>query len=75
MLALMQRSKKILVGKNEICEFSRFGKGLFPELIRLGFPAVFWGGAWRAHVDNIDAWLKWVTVPGRPQKDVPEDWG
>ena len=68
----MKKSDKILVGKSEICAYARMGKGLFPELIKKGFPAVFWGGARRAHADNIETWMKAATMPRGPQRDIPE---
>jgi hypothetical protein len=69
----MEKSSRILVGKAEICRFAGFSKGLFPDLLSLGFPAVFWGGAWRAHTDNIESWMRQATVPAGPQKDIPEE--
>lgn len=67
------KSKRILVGKTEICIFAGVGKNLFPELITRGFPAVFWGGKWRAHGDNVEAWMRTMTLPAGPQSDVEDE--
>lgn len=67
-----RRSNRILVGKTEICAFAGFGKGLFPELLQRGFPAVYWGGAWRAHTENIETWMRSATIPSGPQQDLPD---
>jgi len=68
----MSESNKILRGKTEICSYTKVGKDLFPDLIARGFPAVYWGGAWRAHTDNIDTWMRAATIPSGPQQDLPD---
>ncbi len=68
-----KKSGRILVGKSEICTYAGVGKGLFPDLIARGFPAVFWGGAWRAHAENIEKWMQQATWPTGPQRDIPEE--
>lgn len=68
-----KKSERILVGKAEICCFAGIGQRLFPEVIEKGFPAVYWGGKWRAHADNVEAWMKSATIPRGPQTDLPEE--
>lgn len=68
----VQKSEKILAGKAEICIYAGIGQGLFPVLIKKGFPAVYWGGKWRAHADNIEKWMQRATLPAGPQEDVEE---
>jgi len=65
----MQKSEKILVGKEEICSYAGFSCGVFQEMLNIGFPAVKFAGAWRAHVQNIDDWTQVVTRPTGPQQD------
>jgi len=70
----MEKSDRILVGRSEICIYSGFGKSHFAELIKMGFPAIFWGGKWRAHTENIEAWMQSATRPrGVPQDVMEED--
>lgn len=57
----------------EICTYSKFGVNMFPELIARGFPAVFWGGAWRAHADNIETWMQWATLPAGLHQDIEKN--
>ncbi|MCF8094453.1 MAG: hypothetical protein K9J79_03740 [Desulfobacteraceae bacterium] len=66
----MEKSDKILVGKEEICKVAGIGKQLFPDVISRGFPAVFWGGKWRAHRENVESWMKLATKPSKPQTDL-----
>lgn len=68
----MEKSQRILVGKTEICAYAGIGKGLFPDLITRGFPAVYWGGKWRAHTANVDAWMQFATKPTGPQPDMAD---
>ncbi|MFW6284148.1 MAG: hypothetical protein ACOC1H_02025 [Desulfosalsimonas sp.] len=68
----IEKSSKILVGKTEICTFAGIGKDLFPDLIAKGFPAVCWGGKWRAHAENIEKWIQAATLPRGPQQDMEE---
>lgn len=69
---MVAKSRRILVGKGEICAYAGVGKNLFPELIEMGFPAVFWGGAWRAHADNVEGWMQKKLIPTRPQIDIAD---
>lgn len=67
-----RKSDRILVGKTEICAFAGIGQRLFPDLLQRGFPAVYWGGKWRAHADNVEEWMRSATIPSGPQSDIAE---
>lgn len=67
------KSDKILVGIDEICAYAKVGTRLFPDLIKRGFPAVKWGGKWRAHADNVEGWMQAATRPAGPQRFTEEN--
>ena len=69
----MRKSETILVGKEEIAAYAGVGVNLFPILLSQGFPAVMWGGKWRAHANNVEQWMLRATIPKGPQKDVEEN--
>ncbi|MDY6903706.1 MAG: hypothetical protein SWH61_03380 [Thermodesulfobacteriota bacterium] len=69
----MAESQKILTGKDEICAYAKIGKSIFPDLIAKGFPAVYWGGKWRAYTDNIETFMRAATMPTGPQEDKDEE--
>ena len=69
---MVEKSGKILVGREEICRYAGIGRNLFPDVISRGFPAVFWGGKWRAHAENVEAWMQLATRPNKPQIDKAE---
>ena len=68
----MQKSEKILVGKEEICAFAGFSKNIWPEMMAMGFPAVFFGGKWRAFAENVEKWAQAVSMPRGAQVDQPD---
>lgn len=68
----MEKSSRILVGKSEICSYAGIGQRLFPDLIARGFPAVYFGGKWRAHAENVEVWMQSATRPKGPQPDIAD---
>ena len=64
-------SPKILRGIEQICEYGKFSRTLFPEFIRLGLPARMHRGIWWAHADHVDEFMKRFTFVRN--KDVPDE--
>ena len=65
------KSKNIIWGINDICEYTGIGKRVFYRLVRHGFPVAVIEGKWCAHAENLEDFFRRGTL--KPPADIPED--
>ena len=64
------KSEKILKGVEQICDYGKFSKALFADLMKMGLPVARVRGIWWAHADNIDEFFRHMTL--QRQRHVPD---
>lgn len=63
-----QRSNKLLIQMQEICDFTGLDKDTVRKLIeKCGFPAQKLEGTWYSHTEAIEDWMYTSAfLPGKP---------
>ena len=64
---------KILKGVERISTFGQFSRALFPDLVKLGLPVIFWKNSWWGHADKIESFFRELTMVKADQKKTREE--
>ena len=64
---------KWLKGKLKIMAYCRISEAIFIKWLALGLPAVILDGSYRAHTDNLDHFLKYISRSGEKKYDSDAD--
>lgn len=56
--------RKLLIGKNEILDYLKISKQVWPKFVEMGLPVVVINQRFYAHTDNIDDFFRKVTARG-----------
>lgn len=63
-MANFQLEVKVLVSKSNICKHFNFGSKTFYDLLARGLPAVKVNNRWIVHVDQVEDFIRGLTVSG-----------
>ena len=66
-------AEKILIGKKAICEHLCISEPTLNFFISIGLPHKVINNRLYAHADNIDAFFRVITGPGKRPKQLPPE--
>jgi len=60
-------------GKRKIMKYCKIGEEVFVRWIAIGMPVVILDGSYRAHADNLDHFLRYISKSGDKVYDPDAD--
>lgn len=70
---MAKAAEKILIGKKAICEHLCISEPTLNFFITIGLPHTVLNNRLYAHADNIDAFFRAITGPGKRSKALPPE--